>query len=83
MSISRAICWLVSVGRHVLTYMFVLSQDADHKAGGRVLEFLDSFALRRYNSNHGKVSNDIFSKRKIITLCWVVTHILLVHDMWL
>ena len=50
---------MVSTGN---TCAFVLSQEDDPKAGGRVLEFLDIFALTGYNSSQGKFSNDIFSK---------------------
>ena len=44
----------------------MLSQKADPEAGGRVLEFLEQFAISGYNSSLGKFSNDIFSKSIII-----------------
>ena len=62
----------------------MLSQEADPKAGARVLEFLDVFALRGYNSSLGQVSNDNFSKRRYccfmsvnIACCSVLSHVIL------
>ena len=58
-------CLHLLIGWSPFSSVLPQGQPVDDSAGGRVLKFLDDFALRGYNSSDGRKENDVFSESMI------------------